>query len=169
MRVTIRSDAEEAVVTLPAKQCGERTQNMWGEPHCCRFGRWKLSQLNLWLAIVGLAILSGCGSEDARFTVSGTVTYRGKPVPMGEVQFMPDSTQGNRGPAVMATIEDGKYETPDGKGVVGGPYVLLITGYAKAVPSNDPTASAYGPELFRQTRQDFDFPREDCTHDITVE
>ena len=55
------------------------------------------------LLISGLLLLGlGCGS---RGTVTGTVSYKGTPIPAGTIVFTPDSGE----PAVNAPIADGKY------------------------------------------------------------
>jgi len=55
---------------------------------------------------IGLPLLvllaAGCSSQG---TITGTVTYKGKPIPEGSVQFMPE----NGSPTVSAVINDGKY------------------------------------------------------------
>ena len=146
-----------------------------GEPPRDRKFRWHLisSSCNprllaatfLWF---GLS-LCGCSKSDPYFHVAGKVTFNGQPVPAGEVQMMPDSTKGNRGPSVMASIKDGQYATRAGRGIVGGHYILMITGFQAAPYSTDPTAPGYGKKLFDRTKQSFEFPKEDCTHDIRIE
>ena len=55
------------------------------------------------LLVAGLLLLVvGCGS---RGTVTGTVSYKGQPIPAGTIVFTPDSGE----PAVNAPIADGKY------------------------------------------------------------
>ena len=122
-----------------------------------------------WTLLYITMSVSGCSQDNTFHTVSGSVTYDGKPVPVGEVQFMPDSTKGNRGPSVMASIKDGQYKTRKGKGIVGGPYVLMVTGYQAAPDSADPTAPGYGAQLFERTKQYFEFPKGDCEHNIVIE
>ena len=121
------------------------------------------------LLIVGCCLaLNGC-QEKTEFRVSGKVTFQGQPVPVGEVQMMPDSTKGNKGPSIMAVIKDGEYETPSERGMRGGPYTLIITGYEQVSDTSDPTAADYGPPLFQRTVQHASFPKEDHVHDIVIE
>ena len=57
----------------------------------------------VWLGLPVLVLLAaGCSSKG---TVTGTVAYKGKPIPDGSVIFMPE----NGNPAVTAFIKDGKY------------------------------------------------------------
>jgi hypothetical protein len=63
--------------------------------------------LRLWLMALALgAGAAGCGDNDgpAAVPVRGTVTYQGKPVTKGSVQFLPESGRG-----AFGTIEDGKF------------------------------------------------------------
>jgi hypothetical protein len=70
--------------------------------------------------IVCLVLLTaGCGS---RGTVSGTVTYKGAPIPSGNVTFVPE-----KGGAVTAVIEDGKYTAEN---VPAGPATIAVTSVA---------------------------------------
>ena len=82
------------------------------------------------LGSIALAVCVGCGgSGDGRqYDVSGTITHEGQPVPTGAVVFEPDASQGNSGPAGFAPIKDGKFDTREGQGVIGGPYVIKISG-----------------------------------------
>lgn len=61
-----------------------------------------------------------------RHTVSGTVTFRGQPVPAGTIAFEPDARKGNRGPAGYADIVDGRFRTH--LGAIGGPHLVRING-----------------------------------------
>lgn len=118
------------------------------------------------LITLASALCLGCG-DSGLYRVSGTVTYKGQPVPSGEIRFTPH--QGNTGPMILAKIRDGSYETPKDKGVVGGPYQLQVKGYAKAGNSNDPTAPDFGTSLFGVYRENVEFPKDDYEHDIVVD
>lgn len=83
------------------------------------------------LAVAGIAVMAvapGCTRRagPTRHTVSGTVTYRGKPVPAGTIAFEPDSRQGNRGPAGYADIVAGRFRTH--LGAISGPHLVRISG-----------------------------------------
>lgn len=124
----------------------------------------------LWTTIAATCLLSGCGKKDAgltRYEVSGQITYQGQPVPAGAIQFYPDSVQGNRGPTGYATIENGTFDTSkSGRGTVGGPHVLDITGFdGKADPQAD---LEHGQVLFGGHKVNVDLPREKFVLDIAV-
>ena len=70
---------------------------------------------------------------------------------------------------MLAKIKDGRYQTTDDKGVVGGAYVVRVTGYGKAIESKDPTASDFGRSLFPAQRLYVELPNEDSEYDIAIE
>ena len=71
-----------------------------------------------------LIVAGGCGPKGIERTgVSGTVTYMGQPIKMGEIRFIPD-----KGPVWAAPIVDGKYFA-SGKGVTAGTLRVEIRGY----------------------------------------
>lgn len=123
------------------------------------------------LASISAVMLSGCGSDDGPTTYefSGNITYKGKPVPKGSITLSPDSSKGNTGPGAVAEIKDGKFATPSGAGVVGGPYVLQIQGYdGVPVQGGEGGMDETGTALFPPYEMKVDLPKEDSTKDITV-
>ena len=121
-------------------------------------------------ASLGLCVAAlGCGgaaSGPPRYTVSGKVTFNGRPVNSGSISFSPDTSQKNSGPGSFAPIRDGAYCTPRGQGTVGGPHVLTITGFDRLPGSGAPGEVI--PALFSSYSLTVDLPREDATHDIDV-
>lgn len=104
------------------------------------------------LMAVGCAIASGCAQEEGpqRYRVSGTVTHKGAPVPIGVIQFRPDASQGNSGPPGFADIKDGTFDTNvSGKGTIGGPHLITIDAFngrnidPDIRPNGDPLVSGY--------------------------
>ncbi|MHC2066797.1 hypothetical protein ACYFX5_04955 [Bremerella sp. T1] len=126
---------------------------------------------NAGLAFAVLVLLSGCTSQKASdiYSISGTISYDGKPLPKGNISFAPDASKNNQGPGVTAEITDGKYETPDGKGISGGPYVLTINGYdGVPIASGEGGMDRMGKMMFEAYELKADLPREDATHDIEI-
>ncbi len=118
--------------------------------------------------LIALSGLSGCGDQSGpqRYKLSGAVTHGGKPIPAGMILFAPDVSQGNGGPGVMVEFSDGRYQTPSGKGTVGGPHVVRIAGY-----SGDPAAGGDNAEvrpLFAEYELNVDLPRQDASHNFDV-
>ncbi len=100
------------------------------------------------LACLAALLLAGCGGDSGpeRYSITGKVTFQGQPVPAGRITFTPDASQGNEGPGAIAEIRNGTYATEPGKGVTGGPTVVMIAGYdGQAVPENDIGVSIFQP------------------------
>jgi len=123
-------------------------------------------------AVLAAVLAAGCGGDGGpgRYRVRGTVTFDGKPVPLGYISFAPDTSQGNRGPGSGAPIRDGSYETASGKGVVGGPYVVRIAGTDGVpvelpgegmLPEGSPLFEEYVTKIVlakERSEQDFEVP-----------
>jgi hypothetical protein len=83
-------------------------------------------RISISFAALTLVALAGCGPGNGLTMgrVSGLVTYKGQPVELGEVLFLPDSEKGNNGvPSMGAIGKDGTYtmSTQDsGDGVIAG-------------------------------------------------
>lgn len=109
-----------------------------------------------------LVALFGCGGSDGpeRYQLTGAVTYQGKPVPVGEVIFQPES-----GPGAVAQIQDGRYETVEEMGVVGGPHTVRIMAF-DGIAAGD---NSSGTPLFSQPYEiAVDLPKESGTHDFEI-
>jgi hypothetical protein len=125
----------------------------------------------LFLALAVLVLSSGllgCGGSKGpeRFRVSGKVTFKGQPVPVGTIRFDPDPSKGNQGPQGSATIEDGRYDTAQGgHGVVGGPHVVRISGFDGIATSDD---APQGTPLFPAYKTQVDLPKGPAEHDFEV-
>lgn len=131
-----------------------------------------LKQRMLGCAVLTLACILtvGCGGDTGarKNTVSGTVTFDGKPVPKGFITFEPDSKKGNSGPAGGAEIVNGSYKTPSGKGVAGGPYKVKIVGTDGAPTTESGEELPDGKPLFPAYYTDVEFSGEDTTKDFAV-
>jgi len=117
--------------------------------------------------MVGLCV-AGCAEQEGppRYNLSGAVTFSGKPVVAGEITFAPDSSQANKGPGSYAVIQDGRYETYPGKGIVGGPHLVTIIGYDQPL-----AGEGSGKEtlpLFPPYETTVDLPKQDSTFDFNV-
>lgn len=116
--------------------------------------------------IVSATWILGCSRQDGppRYHLSGAATYGGQPIPVGEIEFSPDSKQGNTGPGTVAKIENGQYQTPHDRGVIGGPHNVRITGYDGVANSeNDSGITIFVPHM-----ETIDLPQEDSQHDFAV-
>lgn len=76
---------------------------------------------------IGSLLLVGCGPQQGQ--LSGTITYRGKPIQSGEILFTGDESRGHSCPGVMVEIHNGSFRTPPERGHWGGPYIAYVTAY----------------------------------------
>lgn len=69
--------------------------------------------------------LTGCGGEEpAGNPVTGTVTFQGKPLDQGSIEFSPAAGQGTMS---GATITNGEYTIPAESGLKPGKYDVRIS------------------------------------------
>ena len=84
--------------------------------------------LRLALASGALAVLVGCGGgSGGKQAISGEVTYKGKAVEHGQIQF---SAGEGQPPLTGAAIENGTYSIPADKGLPPGTYRVSISSQA---------------------------------------
>jgi hypothetical protein len=87
----------------------------------------------LMLIVTGAALLAGCGNRNpATYAVTGTITYRGKPVDNAGVMFMPN----NGRPASAITDAQGRFTLrtfKDSDGAIEGENVVCVS---KSVPAS---------------------------------
>lgn len=90
-------------------------------------------------ACAGVMLLAGCGPGNplGRLPVSGTVTFQGKPLDQGTIEFAPED---GRGVASGAVIKDGRYSIPELKGLPPGTYRVRIS-------SAEPSSTGPPPEF----------------------
>jgi len=89
------------------------------------------SCLGLIVSLSFAVILTGCGSGEPPLSqLSGTVTFKGKPIPAGNVMFTPDVSIAG-GQIRMFNVKDGLYDsTKDpSPGLKAGQYEVTIMGY----------------------------------------
>src|SRR3954452_19872297 len=88
--------------------------------------------LVLTTAMSASVLVTGCGSSGTGvYRRTGTVTFAGKPVPLGTVYFDPDVAAGGSGASGFAEIVDGKFDTHNnGKGSISGPMIVRVTGFS---------------------------------------
>jgi hypothetical protein len=92
--------------------------------------------------IAGLALISvaGCGDDGLprRYSVSGTVTYLGKPVESGTITFHPI---GQKGHSAGGTIAAGNFtlsSVANDDGAVPGQYKVTVASLKQSVGGGDP-------------------------------
>jgi hypothetical protein len=108
------------------------------------------------LLVAALALPAGCTNKsDAKVAqLSGTVKFKGEPVPAGYIQFMPDASKGGQGMVKTARIKNGKYDTSlsEPPGVNPGPTIIKIVGYdGKKVPLYAEGKQVFNPHEIKDT------------------
>lgn len=111
-------------------------------------------------------LCAGCGkSGPERFELQGAVTYQGKPIPAGYMVFAPED---KAAPGSQADIKQGRYSTYTGRGIVGGPHVVTISGYDGASGKDAPGGNPMGRPLFEDMQLLVDLPKESTTYDFEI-
>lgn len=82
------------------------------------------------LFLSSLIVLIGCDSAPPLSQISGTVTFKGKPIPSGNVTFTPD-VEASGGKLRMFVVTDGKFDSSKetDPGILPGKYDVTIAGY----------------------------------------
>lgn len=123
------------------------------------------------LAVLACGLTAGCG-DDGTHRVSGTVTFKGQPVPVGKIYFTPDATKGGRGPSGYADIKDGKYDTAStgGRGSIAGAVIISVEGFDPAAKPGkaDASSEVLFKSLFPRYEIQTDMPASSSTKDIDV-
>lgn len=121
-----------------------------------------------WLVIVAMIMSSGCG-DGGGYRVTGTVVFRGQPVPAGTIYFHPNKAAGIEGPSGFAQIVDGAFDTASGRGrgAIAGLHDVEISGYERATQSAD-NPEGGGASLFAGFRQGIELPAAASRHDFVV-
>jgi hypothetical protein len=133
-----------------------------GPPRCVPIGGWS------WLVIFVIAL--GCRPSTqgpTRYSIKGSVSFRGQPVPIGRIVFEPDAKAGKDGPPAVAEVLNGRYETGLRFGGVGGPHIVVIEGFDSPGPGGLGPDDAAKP-LFPEYRTTVELPREGSTQDFDV-
>lgn len=120
------------------------------------------------LALSGLflALAAGCGGGGPPLVpLSGSVTFKGQPVPAGYIMFTPGAGAGS---VRVVQIKDGKYDTAamteERKGVHPGPNQVRIAGFdGKVVP-----LWGQGKQIFNPVDDQHTVPDGPSTKDFVV-
>lgn len=110
-------------------------------------------------------VLTGCSSKEPMSQIAGTVTFKGKPIPAGNVMFTPDVSLAG-GQVRMFMVTDGAYDsTKDpSPGLMPGKYEVTITGYdGKKIPMY-----FAGKQIFNAIKEPFVVPAGSTKKDFVV-
>jgi hypothetical protein len=76
---------------------------------------------------VVILLMAGCGASKS--SVTGEVSFAGRPIENGSVRFFP--VESTPGPGAVTAISDGRFEIGEQQGLVAGKYVVQITAVQK--------------------------------------
>jgi hypothetical protein len=113
-------------------------------------------------AVLALAIVSGCQKSSGLTPVTGRVTWKGSPVPMGNVYIEPDASQGNKGPQCRSSIIKGVFTSRPEFGAVSGPVIVDVEGSEQHPDKEFPVP------LFPRYTFKTEIPKGKATLDIVV-
>jgi hypothetical protein len=111
---------------------------------------------------LALAIVSGCQKSNGLTPVTGRVTFKGNPVPMGNVYIEPDASQDNKGPQCRSSIIKGVFASRPEFGSVSGPVTVDVEGSEQRPESEFPIP------LFPRYTFKTEIPKGKATLDIVV-
>jgi len=96
------------------------------------------------LPLAGLLLLAcGCGDPLNKQAVSGKVTFKGKPLEHGKIEFSPLDGQTT---LMLAAISNGEYSIPAKQGLSPGKYKVMINAPEGAnLNPSGPPGSDLGP------------------------
>jgi hypothetical protein len=93
----------------------------------------KFKLVGIAVGLAATAVIVGCGGDDSglntRYKVSGTVKYKGQPVPKGSIVFEPTNPPMPQGRVANGTIENGSYSlttATQNDGALPGEYKVII-------------------------------------------
>ena len=110
-----------------------------------------------------LALLAGCSSDPPMAQLSGTVTFKGQPVPAGWISFTPEAGKGS---VRVCQIRDGVYDSSkEGEpGIFPGKNLVRIAGFdGKKVP-----LWGQGKQIFNPVDDEIDIPAGSSTRDFVI-
>lgn len=112
-----------------------------------------------------LLVLVGCESKPTLTEISGTVTFKGQPIPAGDVSFTPEVSVAG-GQLQMYMVKDGKYDSTQtpGMGLLPGKYKVRINGYdGKQIPN-----FYSGKQIFNAVEEQIEITSGKMTKDFVV-
>jgi len=105
------------------------------------------------LPLIGCVFLAGCGGSNV-VSVSGTLSYKGKPVTNAFVNFVPE----NGRPSMGETDQNGKFTLvydPQTKGAQRGKHRVFVQHNAVADAGQPVTVPGQAPKLSNEWREFF--------------
>ena len=124
--------------------------------------------IKLLLLCVGLVAIAGCQKkDDGRIDISGNVTWKGQPVPAGQLFFSPDVAKGNSGAQGMTAIKNGRFDTSgdQGRPTILGAVIVTVHAFDGVAT---PEGGSDGSRLFMPYEMAMEIPADASEIDIVV-
>ena len=97
--------------------------------------------------------------------ISGSITFEGKPIESGRIDFLPDFEKKNDGPQGFAFIKSGKFDTRnEGQGHAGGPMIVRVQGF----DGKTDNPKWFGNPIFEAYEIHADLPKKDSEQSFDV-
>lgn len=126
-----------------------------------------MNQRCFWCSMILVVAFSiGCKPGPKIAQISGTVTFKGEPVPAGYITFTPDVAAGTLGQVVGFQIANGKYDSTTNvpPGLAPGTYKIRIGGFdGKKIPM-----WGQGKQIFNPIEDECKVPEGSSTKDFEV-
>ena len=105
--------------------------------------------------LFSVVLLLGCGeSGPAKYELTGSVTFGGKPIGYGDIRFEPKEGEKNVDTIAFTRIKNGAYTTE----VVGGPHWIFVRNLTGDVDMGDPENPGGKAMFVTQYRGEVDLP-----------
>jgi hypothetical protein len=98
--------------------------------------------------------------------ISGKVSFKGTPLTLGRIDLIADVSQGNQGPTGFAIINNGQYDTREGKGPVPGSLIVQIS-WLDAPEGHDPEMGV-DPAMIKKYSTTIEVSAEHDEHDFDI-
>ncbi len=106
------------------------------------------------ICLVLALVEAGCSSHPATIGLQGEVSYEGRTVKEGQIEFEP--TDGTKGATSAANIVNGRYETSSQWGILpNGVYLVRIVGYRKTGKTERVRGMSGDPPVENAVKENF--------------
>jgi len=95
------------------------------------------------LGLLFAGYLTGCSSDGAYESVTGTVTFDGNPIEQGTISFESTGDSGEAGRRITTVIRNGQYKFDDADGPNTGQHKVFISAFKKLPDASSSSAGKF--------------------------
>lgn len=121
------------------------------------------------MVVVGFGVSRWLSRVPRQHLLSGEVTFRGTPVPVGFIRFTPTTQSKLAKPILSGEISKGRYMFRSGHGSDGGTYVVQISGFTGVPKQVGVIADPLGDEMFPRLTRTVELPCSDHTLNVNCD